>query len=463
MSNKPENKRFVTWTPPRCRFDAEKPPQFSMALNVLFGFAACFTVANLYYSHPILNLLAKDFGVDEESIVFSAGEAFDARLGWAETIEHGLNSGIPTLAQAGIGLCITKSLAVFSAISFITAVTTVTPQIMLPLVGDLAPPNKRAAALSIVVCGLTLGILIARVLSGVVANYTSWRTVYWIACGLQYLITILLWWFMPDYPSTNPGGLNYFKMLWSIVLMIPKHAVLVQACLISFLTSATFTNFWTTLTFLLAGPPYHYSPLPIGLFGLIGIGGMMFGPVYVRFVTDKFMPWLSVLVGLVMVLVAVTVGTYTGTLSIAGVIIQAILHDAGMTTAQVANRSSIYSLEPKARNRINTVFMLGTFCGQLSGTAVGNHVYARGGWIRSGSVSVGFCAGAILILCLRGPWESGWLGWHGGWSMRKKNQNSSDGKTAEKAMHTQPADRRGEIPAEIEKVDEEMAAVEAKG
>lgn len=39
-----------------------------MALNVLFGFAGCFTVANLYYSHPILNLLARDFGVDEEAV-----------------------------------------------------------------------------------------------------------------------------------------------------------------------------------------------------------------------------------------------------------------------------------------------------------------------------------------------------------------------------------------------------------
>lgn len=362
-------------------------------------------------------------------------------------------------------MCVTKSLAVFSAISFITAVTTVTPQIMLPLVGDLAPPNKRAAALSIVVCGLTLGILIARVLSGVVANYTSWRIVYWISCGLQYLITVLLWWFMPDYPSTNPGGLNYFKMLWSIVLMLPKHAVLVQACLISFLTSATFTNFWTTLTFLLAGPPYHYSPLPIGLFGLIGIGGMAFGPLYARFVTDKFMPWLSVLVGLSMVLIAVTVGTYTGTLSIAGPILQAIFHDAGMMTAQVANRSSIYSLEPKARNRINTAFMLATFCGQLSGTAVGNHVYAQGGWIRSGSVSVGFCGGAILILCLRGPWETSWLGWHGGWSMRKKNHDSGDGKTVEKAMHTHPtvADGKSKVSPDIEKVDDESAGVEHGG
>ena len=58
----------LTWCPPRCRWDPEKPPQFSMSMNVLFAFAAGFTVANLYYNHPILNILARDFGVRYEQV-----------------------------------------------------------------------------------------------------------------------------------------------------------------------------------------------------------------------------------------------------------------------------------------------------------------------------------------------------------------------------------------------------------
>jgi hypothetical protein len=30
----------VSWTPPNCRWDPKKPPQFSMGMNVLFAFAA---------------------------------------------------------------------------------------------------------------------------------------------------------------------------------------------------------------------------------------------------------------------------------------------------------------------------------------------------------------------------------------------------------------------------------------
>lgn len=62
---------------------------------------------------------------------------------------------------------------------------------MLPLVGDLAPVHRRASALSVVVSGLALGLLVARVLSGVVANFTAWRNIYWLALGAQYLTFII--------------------------------------------------------------------------------------------------------------------------------------------------------------------------------------------------------------------------------------------------------------------------------
>lgn len=69
---------IVYWVPPKARYDPNEPPKFSMAMNVLFAFAGAFTVANLYYNHPILNILAEDFGVPYEKV-----------------------SQIPTLAQAG--------------------------------------------------------------------------------------------------------------------------------------------------------------------------------------------------------------------------------------------------------------------------------------------------------------------------------------------------------------------------
>jgi predicted MFS family arabinose efflux permease len=295
---------------------------------------------------------------------------------------------VEILAQ-WIVLCLTKSFNAFVAISFICGATTVTPQLMLPLVGDLAPAKRRGTALSVVVSGLVLGMLVARVLSGVIANYTDWRNIYWFGFAVQWVIFGLLFAFMPDYPSKNPGGLNYFAMLWSIVHMLFTEPLLVQACLISFSISAVFTSYWTTLSFLLSSPPYSYSSVDIGLFGLIGIAVVTLGPVYSLFIIDKMVPLLSTLLGLVTEIAGVATGTFIGNFTIAGPIIQAITIDVGNQFAQIANRASIYTIQPKARNRVNTAYMLSAFIGQLTGTAVGNRLYAEGGWRYSGACSSG--------------------------------------------------------------------------
>lgn len=318
---------------------------------------------------------------------------------------------------------------------------------MLPLVGDLAPVHRRATALSIVVSGLLLGMLIARLLSGILTQYTSWRTIYWFSFGVQYLILILLFLFMPDYPSTNPGGLNYFSMLWSIVKMVTKYPVLVQACLIGFLVSSTFTSYWTTLTFLLSSPPYTYDSLTIGLFALIGIGAMCFGPPYSKAIIDRFVPLFSVILGLSYALIGVIIGTYTGTFTVAGPIIQAFAIDLGLQTSQIANRSAIYAIEPLARNRVNTAYMVSVFCGQLMGTAVGNKLYARGGWVASGSCSVGFIVVALCICFARGPWNQGWIGWKGGWSVRRRDlgpRKKDQVPAVEQALDEVSAEQEGE-------------------
>ena len=92
-------------------------------------------------------------------------------------------------------------------------------------------------------------------------------------------------------------------------------------------------------------------------------------------------------------------------------------------------------MEPKGRSRVNTVFMVATFCGQLVGTSVGSNLYDRGGWIASGSYSMGSIGAALVVCLLRGPWETHWFGWRGGWNIRKKVANSSDGKIVEERNH----------------------------
>jgi predicted MFS family arabinose efflux permease len=335
-----------------------------------------------------------------------------------------------------VGLCVTSNLTVFLVLTYLSALFTGATQIMLPLVAEMSSPERRAFNLSIVGAGPTLGILLARILSGIVTNYTSWRNVYWLALGLQGCVLSALWLCMPDYPATNPTPVRkiiktYPEILWYIIALYPKHPVLVQAALLSFCTFFALTSYWTTLTFLLAGPPYHYNSTDIGLFGLVGLVTMLLGPIYGKYVIQPLRePLFSVAVGKTVSLVGIVVGTYTGTHNVAGPVIQALMLDAGLIIVQIANRMSIHGVEPQGRNRVNTAFVSVMYLGQLTGTKAGNEVYEKyGGWIASGSLSVAVIAFSYVLMALRGPHEHGWIGWSGGWGLKpkEKKRNGDEG------------------------------------
>ena len=159
-----------------------------------------------------------------------------------------------------IGLAMTKNLQAFEVLSFFVGAFSVTPQILVSLrvAADLAPPNKRAAAISVVLSGLLFGILLARVLAGIIAEFSSYRVVYYFAVGVQGVVFLGSYLILPDYPSLNKD-LTYFNILWTMAKFSVTESILIQACLVNFVSSACFSNFWVTLTFLLGGPPYHYS------------------------------------------------------------------------------------------------------------------------------------------------------------------------------------------------------------
>lgn len=150
---------------------------------------------------------------------------------------------ITVSAALTIGLPLTSSLHVFEGLSFLVGFCSVVPQIMMPFAADLAPPHKRAQALAIVLSGLLLGILFARVVAGIIANFVTWRIVYWMAVGLQGAILALLYFKLPDFPSKNKH-MTYFGILYTMAKFAVTEPVLIQACLINIASMACFTNFW---------------------------------------------------------------------------------------------------------------------------------------------------------------------------------------------------------------------------
>lgn len=128
----------------------------------------------------------------------------------------------------------------------------VVPQILMPFAADLAPPERRASALSIVLAGLLLGVLIARVLAGIIANFASWRIVYWLAFGLQTGILGLLYFMLPDFPAKNEH-MTYGGILYSMAKFTVTEPLLIQSLLVNMASMACFTNFWVCFCVMIQG------------------------------------------------------------------------------------------------------------------------------------------------------------------------------------------------------------------
>lgn len=157
-----------------------------------------------------------------------------------------------------VGLALSQSFVTFCTLAVLLGVFNVTPQILIPLAVDLAAPQHHARVVSILQSGLILGILLTRVLSGVIGYFTTWRTVYYIAVGVQVVVLCGTYILIPDHPPKNPH-LTYAEILRSMITYSVTEPRLVQAASINFASIACWTNFWVTLTFLLGDKPYHFS------------------------------------------------------------------------------------------------------------------------------------------------------------------------------------------------------------
>ncbi|PBK95799.1 MFS general substrate transporter [Armillaria gallica] len=443
--------------PRRLRYDPEKPFHFGLLLNISFGFASTFVVANLYYCQPLLIEMSKSFNVtyDEVSTIptlvqagYAVGLLLLSPLGDLVR-RRGLILVLVTLsASLSIPLAITKNLVVFEVFSFFVGVVTVTPQILLPLAADLAPPERRASALSVVLSGLLLGVLIARVISGVIAQFTSWRVVYYMSVSVQFLVLGGSYLVLPDYPAKNKD-MTYWKILWTMAKFAFTEPILIQACLTNIASSASFSNFWVTLTFLLGSPPYNYTTLVIGLFGLVGMFGVAMGPLIGQTI-DKLIPWYASLIAIIGMALFQAIQVGAGGINIAAVIIATFGLDVFRQMLQVSLATSIFSIAPEARARLNAVYILSLFIGQVMGTSVGSQVFIKYGWRAGAALSLGWSGWQLFMLLLRGPHcdRRTWFGYQGGLEPRK---GVVEERRRQEAEQSNDGDRTARNSAEQEK------------
>ncbi len=362
-------------------------------------------VANLYYLQPLLHQISKNFhvGTARASLLmtfiqvgYAIGLAFVVPLGdiWPR---RRLAVGIFVLAALMMGLAATlTSFTLLAVVTLVIGISSVGGQVLVPLAADLAEPAQRGRVIARVMSGLLLGILLSRTVSGLIAQVAGWRTVYFAAAGLLALMALMLYRVLPDEPARE--HVAYRKLVAGVFSLFVTQPQLRRRAYLGALIFACNSALWTTLSFLLAGEPFHYSNAVIGLFGLFGVAGVLAANAAGR-QADRQRTHVSTIVASLLLLVSfglLALGRDTVVLLAIGIMVL----DTGMQGMQITNQSVIYSILPEGRSRMNSAYMVSAFGGASLGSFLAGQLYAHYGWYGDcwlGAVlSVGLLIPALL-------------------------------------------------------------------
>jgi predicted MFS family arabinose efflux permease len=390
--------------------NAPTPPRITRGLTLLFAVSAGLAVGNLYWAQPLLDLIAHEL----HSPTSTAGWLITAtQLGYALGVLLIVPLGdvldrrrlIPTMvlcSALALGACaLSPSMPVLMVAVTAVGLSTVAGQLLTPLAGDLASDHDRGRVVGTVVSGLLTGILVSRTLSGFVADAVSWRAVFGFAAVGALFVAVALYRAIPALPVR--ASLRYPALIASVGQLILRQRTVRWTLALGATGFASFTLFWTGLTFLLSSPPFDYPPSVIGLFGLAGLAGAL-AAQRVGGLHDRGLS-VATTGGAALLLLATFALAAFGSDSVVIVLVAVVLLDLAVQSLNVLNQIRIFSVANEGRSRLNTALVTTNFVGGAVGSAAAAVMWSAGGWVAVMLTGVAFSAMALLVWSLgrRGP------------------------------------------------------------
>ncbi|RYY94548.1 MAG: MFS transporter [Chitinophagaceae bacterium] len=191
---------------------------------------------------------------------------------------------------------------------------------------------------------------------------------------------------------------HYGALIGSTLYQLVRFSQLRRVVLLGTLVFGSFCSFWTTLTFHLSGPPFHYGSGVIGIFGFLAIGGAAASTVFGR-LADRTAP-ARVQLYTVAMLVASVALIRIFPQSAWAFVVATIGLDVGVQATQVNNLAQVYGLDAAAHSRINTVYMTCMFIGGAFGTWMGVLCWEHGGWPLVSLQLLLWSLGALVVAAL---------------------------------------------------------------
>lgn len=323
----------------------------------VFATATAITVSNIYFTQPLLDEIARGFGIAPSAagLVATTGQigyalGIIAIVPLADTVRLRRLSILLLAVTATVLLAgaFAPSVALLSMATLILSASTVLPQVIMPTVVSMATPGNAGRVLGAVGTGLTMGALLSRTVAGLIAEATgTWRAGFVIAALVTGALLLVLPRYMPDdRPTLTGASESYLHLLASLPKLIAEHAPLRLSAALGATVFAAFSAFWSALAFHLTAAPISLGPAVIGLFGLFSVPGAL-AARYSGRLTDRWGTRNVNVLSLTSVLLAFALFGFAGQ-SLIALAVGCNLLGYGTTSGQIANQARIFAAPPRS-------------------------------------------------------------------------------------------------------------------
>ncbi|PMS15264.1 MFS transporter [Trinickia dabaoshanensis] len=390
-------------TLPEPSIAASLPPR----LVLLLAAAAGLGVAPLYYCQPMLGVLESDMGASAGAVgmvptLTQLGYAFGilllAPLGDRFDRRRVILAKATALVVALLLAAAAPSIGLLLAASFAIGLSATMAQDVVPAAAVLAPDAHRGKVVGTVMTGLLLGILLSRVVSGLVAAHYSWRAMFVAAAVSVAAIGFAAWRGLPAFrPTTH---LSYRALIASLGHLWWHQRALRRAATAQGLLAMGFSGFWSTLAVLLHGAPFHLGSAVAGGFGLAGAAGALAAPIAGR-LADRRGPEVVTRLGIGIATVSfasMALGSMmTPHAQLVLLALATVGFDLGVQTTLIAHQTIVYGIDPASRSRLNAVLFVGMFIGMAAGAGLGSLMLAQWGWLGVIAMAVTTSLAALAV------------------------------------------------------------------
>lgn len=356
-------------------------------LIALFACSSGVSVANVYLAQPLLDSLAADFGLAPAAIggvvtatqagsvlalllLVPLGDQYDRRrLMRLQLLGLILALGTVAMARSAVGL-MTGMLAV-------GLMGTAMTQGMIAYAASAAAFNERGRVVGAAQSGVVVGLLLARVWAGAVADLVGWRGVYIGSAGVMATLGLVIWRQLPRQPPPV-SRLTYIKLVRSSLRLLLTDRVLRTRGSVALLMFAVFSIFWSALALPLTAPPWSLSHTAVGAFGLLGAAGALVAGRAGQWSDQGFSQRTSALALLLLCLAWIPISLMNS--SLWWLIVGTLLLDVGCQALHVTNQAMILRGAPELHGRLIGCYMLFYAAGSGAGAIASTAAYAHAGW-----------------------------------------------------------------------------------